>query len=241
MDLIYFSPTYTSKRVAQAFAGEFETVHEHDITQDKLERSFGSGDLVMVSVPVYSGRIPQLVYDRLENLGGDHTKCVINVTYGNRDYDDALLELSDLVKSKGFDVVGAMATIGEHTYGDIQKGRPNQQDFDEIRKYARSFKQRDAVAIEVPGNRPYKELKKGGNKFVPSQNENCVGCNWCIANCPTGAINPDMTVDEDKCMACFRCVKFCPVKGISVNSMKYSEFAKMFSEKLKERKENRFF
>ena len=72
--------------------------------------------LVVFSSPVYGGRIPKVARGRFANFFGNKTPCVITVTYGNRDFDDALLELYDFATANGFDVIGAAALIGRHTY-----------------------------------------------------------------------------------------------------------------------------
>ena len=54
------------------------------------------------------------------------------VVYGNRDYEDALLELSDRAKDWGLTPVAAGAFIGEHSYSrpslPVAEGRPDEDD-----------------------------------------------------------------------------------------------------------------
>lgn len=108
--LIYFSPTHTTSRVLQNIAKGFGgPMRQLDITHDPLSaaHSAPSDELVMVGVPVYGGRIPALVYSRLESLSGHGRPAVAVVVYGNRAYEDALLELQTLLTAKGFQVVAA--------------------------------------------------------------------------------------------------------------------------------------
>jgi hypothetical protein len=59
------------------------------------------------------------------------------VTYGNRHYDDALLELADMAEAQGFAVKGAAALVGRHTFGQIQSDRPDSNDLDADKDVAR--------------------------------------------------------------------------------------------------------
>lgn len=100
---IYFSPTYTSKKSAVSIARGLEgELTEIDLTlKDAIpEILFSRHDIVVFGFPVYAGRILPEALDRLSSFRGDHTPCVITVTYGNRHYDDALLELFDNIKEK---------------------------------------------------------------------------------------------------------------------------------------------
>ncbi len=52
--------------------------------------------------------------------------------------DDALLEMYDLVKENGFLPFAAAALVAQHTFGDIQRGRPNEKDLKEKTENYRS-------------------------------------------------------------------------------------------------------
>ena len=71
-----------------------------------LQKSFSAGELVVLGVPVYGGRIPALAAERMAQLKGQQTPVIILVTYGNRDYEDALLELKTILEQQQFVVVG---------------------------------------------------------------------------------------------------------------------------------------
>lgn len=139
---VYFSATGTSERGALAIANVFGQAEKGDLTRfdASLPRTeFGEDELVVFGAPVYGGRIYKGAAERFRKLKGNSTPCIVTVTYGNRDFDDALLELSDLVKELGFRPVAAAALIGEHTYGDIQKGRPDGNDLAEDAAFAKMF------------------------------------------------------------------------------------------------------
>lgn len=243
---VYFSPTDTSRRgvcaMAKALGGEFS---ELDLTHGAAEANFGAQELVIFGGPVYGGRLYKGQLERMAGLRGNNTPCVLTVTYGNRHYDDALLELCDWAKEHGFVPVAAAALIGQHTYGSIQVGRPNDDDLAEDAAFAEKIKAKleagDLSSPEIPGNRPYKDGGAGG-KFRPQTDDNCVLCGLCAMECPMQAIGTDFrTIDDSKCIACFRCIRRCPMGAKNMNVPAYNEFAAMFTERLKERRENEYF
>ena len=49
--------------------------------------------------------------------------------------------------------------------------------------------------------------------------EQCIGCESCVATCPTGALSMEdgkANVNEDTCVSCGACVGECPVGAISL-------------------------
>ena len=112
--LVYFSATYTTRKVVRAVAARLPgTVVEHDITAleppDDVALS-DRGDLMVVGVPVYAGRVPVMAADALLRFRGRGTPAIAVCVYGNRAYDDALVELCDLLGDGGFGVVAAEQT-----------------------------------------------------------------------------------------------------------------------------------
>lgn len=243
---IYFSPTETSRKGACAIAKALgSTYNELDLTCQGANAQFRSDEVVVFGAPVYGGRLFKGFVERLTGVRGDKTPCIVTVTYGNRDYDDALLEFCDLVSAQGFIPVAAAALIGQHTYGSIQVGRPNKDDLAEdaafAEKVADKLKNGDYSMPGVPGNRPYKEGGNGGS-FFPLTNDACIDCGRCTAECPMQAIDTDnRTIHTDRCIACFRCIRRCPVGAKHMDVPAYNEFAAMFTEKLKVPRTNAYF
>ena len=129
--VVYFSPTHTSAKVVHAVAEGMGALSyaESDLTYEKpAEMESIEGELTLVAVPVYGGRVPDVALERLQMLRGKRTPVVPIVVYGNRDYDDALLELSDVLKRQGFVPVAAGAFVGEHSFSSaeypVAAGRP---------------------------------------------------------------------------------------------------------------------
>lgn len=248
---IYFSPTGGSKKSAGSLAAALSggSHAEIDLTPadaTAVSHSFGPDDFVVFSVPCYKGRVPIIAVQRMAGIRGNQTPCIVSVTYGNRDYDDALLELHDLAAEKGFLVQGAAALVGRHTYGEIQVGRPDEKDAAENRRFVeelRAARHNDfskAVTLHIKGQTPYRGEGSGG-KFHPLTSDACTQCGLCVAECPTHAIADDCrTIDAAKCLSCFRCLRLCPVGAKNMDSEPYLSFARDFSQKLAARRENEY-
>ena len=212
--IAHFSPTGGTKKVADAIAAGFNIpVVEMDLTKADSAVTLGEKDALMAVLPVYAGRVPQISLERLSALKGSGQKAVAVVVYGNREFDDALLETKDALEANGFHVIAAAAFIAEHSIvRSIAAGRPDAEDEALCRQFAADVmaKADDAAPVQVPGNNPYKEVKPSA--FHPAANENCVKCGACAQRCPVGAIpldDPNQTNNE-LCINCMRCVQVCP-------------------------------
>ena len=116
---IFFSPTGSTRRLVSMLSKTFPSKpREVDITpytQRGLSMDFGPDDLVLFGVPVYGGRIPSPAVQTLRRMQGSRTPAVLVAAYGNREYDDALLELADIAAANGFIPFAAAALIAEHS------------------------------------------------------------------------------------------------------------------------------
>lgn len=212
----HFSPTGGTKKVADAIAAGFDTpVEEMDLTKSDVSVTLGEKDALMAVLPVYAGRVPQISLERLSALKANGQKAVAVVVYGNREFDDALLETKDALEANGFKVIAAAAFIAEHSIvRSIAAGRPDAEDEALCRQFAADVmaKADDAPTVSVPGNNPYAELRPSA--FHPSADENCVKCGTCAKQCPAGAIPADdpSRTNNDVCINCMRCIQVCPVQ-----------------------------
>lgn len=245
---IYFSPTETSKKGVLTIAKEFSsTVNEIDVTKlsSKLSKTdFNENDIVVFGAPVYCGRLYEGFVDKLKEFTGKATPCIITVTYGNRDFDDALLEMYDVVIERGFIPFAGCALVAQHTYGKIAIGRPNQEDIKEDIEFANKAKEfiNSGKELKVSGNRPYKD--GGDGHFTPLvDTEKCTNCGYCAKECPVDAIDMvrSFNTDSDKCISCFRCIKVCPKGARNMNTEQYINWAKDFTQKLSVPQKNIYF
>jgi ferredoxin len=213
---ITFSPTGGTKKVADAIVstwGESEHIDLAAPSANFSNRCFCADDWVAIAMPVYNGRIPAFAAERLKQIKADGTKCLVIAVYGNRAYEDALIELNDTALQCGFKVIAGVAAVAEHSImRQFASGRPDAADMNELAEFGKQvmekFEAGDSVPA-IPGNRPY---RKAGAAFVPKAARNCNSCGICAKNCPVQAIdltNPKQ-VDKSKCIGCFRCVAVCP-------------------------------
>ncbi len=193
---IYFSPTGGTKRVMDCLAQGWDKAEALDLsdpTTDYSSFSFGAEDLCLIGVPSFGGRVPQTAVERLGKMKADRTPAVLVCVYGNRAYEDTLLELSDTLTAAGFRPRAAVAAIAEHSImHQFAAGRPDEADARELAEFAERIKvslMEDAdKELTLPGNRPYKPF---GGTLKPSVTESCTGCGICAKVCPVQAISVD--------------------------------------------------
>lgn len=213
-DLYYFSPTGGTKKVGYEFAQAVsKKVKLIDLAGDC--NSSMESDLTIIAVPVFGGRIPAISSERIRSLQGAGKKAVTLVVYGNRAYEDALLELNDSVREGGFEIVASGAFIAQHSIvPEVGRGRPDAKDKEEIRAFAQKVIERMESGVKkeiiVPGNFPYKaEMNQSA---TPISLPSCSLCEKCAIVCPVNAIHIQETVvtDSEKCILCMACTSVCP-------------------------------
>lgn len=214
---MYFSPCGSTESIAREAAEtlDMDCFPVNLTNRECYQPTFTADDLVVVAGPVYGGRIPGPMTDKLKKMQGNGAKALALVVYGNRAYEDALLETVDTLEASGFKPIAGGAFIARHVFvPEVAQGRPNEDDFKEVAKLARAFAEKAQTGttetIRVPGNRPYRQ---GMTTVVtPTVSmADCRRCGVCVNACPTGAIDktsPDI-VDKNLCINCMRCVECC--------------------------------
>lgn len=225
---ITFSPTGGTKRVCEWLCEGLgkENIHtDLCLREEQLQQpTISCDDLVIIAMPVYAGRVPALAVERLRRIGSNRARCVLVAVYGNRAYDDALLEMQDVATEMGFRVVAAVCAIAEHSIARIYgAGRPDALDRKELADFASAIQKKvesedSFPSLTLPGNRPYRPCNVGP---FPEANEHCTDCGTCVTQCPAGAIPSDSPqgVNKDICISCMRCVAVCPSKARGIGAL----------------------
>lgn len=228
---IVFSPTGGTKKVATllggALSGEVTSIDLTDCKQQFPTIQLTQEDVAIIAVPSYGGRVPAVATQRLALLRGHGARAILVCVYGNRAYEDTLVELEDVAKQAGFRVIAAVAAVAEHSIArQFAAGRPDAQDAKQLSSFAGQIQAKlsagDATEPAIPGNRPYK--KAAGAGMVPKPTKECTQCGICAAECPVQAIDKEnpKKVNEKLCFSCMRCVSVCPHSARKVNPVMLS-------------------
>ena len=253
---IYFSPTQTTKKIVEAIGKgtQLLSIEDIDLTFAKSSNDLlvvKQDDLAMIGSPVYTGRVPLPVISKLLGLKGKGGPAVIVVLYGNRAYEDALIELRDIVTEAGFNVIAAAAFIGEHSYSNpatpVAAGRPDNEDIAKATAFGWEVREKiaklsvvtDQALLTVPGNHPYKERGALSNVSPDTIEEICIKCGQCASVCPTGVVTVGDTVVTDRsgCIRCCACVKVCPTKARVMREPRIQQVVEQLTVKCSARKE----
>ncbi len=213
--LAHFSPTGGTKKVADAIASGFDLpLTEVDLTAPTCPPVTEEQDLLLAVLPVFAGRVPKIALERLTAVVGSCRRAVAVVVYGNREFDDALLETKNTLEACGCRVIATGAFIAEHSIvRSVAAARPDAQDEALARDFAGKILARTEASpsLQVPGVLPYREHPPASAH--PSANESCIRCGLCAKGCPTGAIDEEapQSCKGELCINCMRCVQACPL------------------------------
>lgn len=90
-------------------------------------RSYGPGDLVIFGTPTYAGRIPNKLLPFVQSgFQGNGALAVPVAVFGNRSYDNALMELRNELEAHGFHTVAGAGVPTEHVFQRQAGPRPSQ-------------------------------------------------------------------------------------------------------------------
>ncbi len=225
---IAFSPTGGTQRAADIVTEALGSPGEKiDLTDPHASFStirLDEEDVAVIAVPSFDGRVPALAAERLARVSGHGARAILVCVYGNRAYEDTLVELEDVARAAGFHEVAALAAVAEHSIlHQYATGRPDGTDRAELEDFARRIAEKlagpDAATAPtgVPGNRPYKNA--GSSTMVPKGDSSCVACGLCARRCPAQAIDPanPRKTDAERCIGCMRCVSECPQGARKLN------------------------
>ena len=249
---IFFSPSGTTKQITKRITAVMKSeIKEYDLLKMSISQQieFSKEDVVVVGMPVFAGRIPEICLKQLNNLQGNRTFVIICVVYGNREYEDALLELQEIIENQGFIVFSAAAFVGQHSiFNQVAANRPDEDDLIEIEKFAtacfeklKNINDNNCERLKIKGNHPYRAYSNISLK--PSATSKCNRCGVCAKICPANAIdinNPRKT-DKDKCISCTACIAACPQKARKFSGLLYKVAGTKFKKANTIRKEPDIF
>lgn len=275
-----FSPTGGTEHIVSLLAEEMGKclklpVHKISFTlpdERKKSCTFTEEDLLILGTPVYAGRIPNKILPDVDrSFEGNGTLAVAVSVFGNRNYDDGLMELALLLENHGFCVAAAAAAAARHAFSDdIGAGRPDKQDEEELRVFARraaekikEFSGKEKIvsgnksscgvsALQITGHNPvgpyYTPLRADGQpaKFLkakPVTDENlCNRCGTCAQVCPMGSISrEDPSVVNGICIKCQACIRACPTQAKHFEDEDFLSHVEMLREHYTRRAANAFF
>ena len=232
---VYFSATDTTKKTVLTIADEAARLlgaerEDYDFTLPGMrENGFAAGkdDLVIFGTPVYAGRVPNVLLKYLATIQGNGALAVPVVLFGNRNFDDGLIELRDILENTGFHTVAAAAFVGEHSFSKtLAAGRPDADDMKEALAFAgkvaekvKGLPEGEAPApVEVDGvPHPYRGYyqprdRKGVSidirKIKSLVSDACDDCKICADVCPMGSISHENVREYTGiCIKCGACIK----------------------------------
>jgi NAD-dependent dihydropyrimidine dehydrogenase PreA subunit/NAD(P)H-dependent FMN reductase len=268
----YFSATDTTKRtvseiaavIAEKLNARLETLDFTLPSGRTTPAEFSKGDLVVFGTPVYAGRVPNVLLKYLETIRGNGALAVPVVLYGNRNYDDALIELRDLLERAGLHTIAAGAFIGEHSFSEVLAGgRPDAEDLRRIKRFAEKtagglkqpgFSGERGVISPVPVKgtpQPYSGYyqprdRKGNpvdiRKVTPVTEAACTNCKLCAQLCPMGSIDfEQVSMLSGICIKCCACIKKCPAHAKHFTDSGYLYHQKELEEGFARRAEPEWF
>lgn len=229
---MYFTGTGTTARITTTIAysmwSEMKSAgfeKEADINfSPKAARekvyAFDENDIVVFGVPVIAGRVPNVLLPFLDTLEGGGAMAIPVVLYGNRNFDDALIELRNILEDKGFNTVAAAAFIGEHSFSKtLGAGRPDAADMKEATQFAKDAA--DKILWIMRDSREHeRELFAVLEEVCPVEVEGCEPIRPYYKprdrhgeHINILKVKPKLY--EDKCIKCGMCASICPMGSIS--------------------------
>lgn len=263
----YFSPTGGTLRVAQAIAEQLGKAlqlpikyHSYTLPSERRQLpTFANDELIIWATPTYAGRIPNKTLDVVRSaIKIKDLPCIAIVTYGNRNFDNALAELAALMRDSGGKLLGAAAVVTRHVFSEtIAAQRPNAQDFQQIAAFClqilEKLKTNNNAPFSIPGEEnpakyytPLREDKTPANflKAKPQHDSSrCNTCGNCLSVCPMDSIQNEMgkPIFTGICIKCQACRHICPQNAIRFTDSDFLSHIAMLEKWYSSPKSSAFF
>lgn len=262
VSLFYYSPTHTTQKIVYEIAAGIgidpQKVIENNLTYPEYASSLigvEPEDLVIIGAPVYAGRIASQALQRFADFKFAGQPAVLVAVYGNRNYDDALIDLREYALAAGLRPIAAGAFVGEHSYSTkafpVGRGRPDIDDKQAARDFGRKIYEKVQSLstklawpeLKVPGVFPLPERRLIPPSFAETVHERCIQCGHCQEICPTGAVyfKKGYQTHPDLCTVCCACLKECPRHARVIDSEHLQKFREMLASTCATRRQPEIF
>lgn len=245
INLVYFSQTENTKKIAEAMAESF-TKNGHSVRNIKMEEAtvvdLQECDLFGIGTPTFESHAPTPVKMFLKKIPLlNNTKAFVFSTGGGAS-GNVLYNLTKILRQKKVKVISGFFSLGEihHPAPCIlhkSPNRPNQSDLDKAKSFAFGLLEHIAdTSKAIPNSRPDSLKQRYGfynvvgvigmldgviRMLVPKPKHNqtkCSKCVLCVKECPMNNINmrPYPKL-QSSCVRCYRCQNICPSQAFSSN------------------------
>ncbi|MBQ8330578.1 MAG: 4Fe-4S binding protein [Lachnospiraceae bacterium] len=277
---VYFSPAGSTGAVTEHIAGLIagkcgvpcKTI-DFTLPEMRAEKyRFDENDLVIFGMPTYAGRVPNKALPFVQSLfEGNGALAVSLVTYGNRNFDSSLTELTEELTAKGCRVLSAGAWVCRHVFSEkIAARRPDIQDHEKMEVFADEVVRRLAT-LETDGIHYSKGLEtevwkspviRGGEPVAPyyipkgedgkpakflkakplTDTAKCTNCGICADVCPLGSVSKENYAEVPGiCIKCQACVVKCPEGAKYFDDAAFLSHVRMLENNFTVRKEPEWY
>ena len=157
---VYYSAVGSTEKVVTGIAEKIAAVlgvpvetYDFTLPENRTEpKVFAADQLVVFGTPVYAGRVPNKMLPIVQsNFKGEGALAVPVVTFGNRSYDNGLIELRNELENNGFHTIAGAGVVCEHVFSNkLAPGRPDADDWTKLNAFAEAVAEKVKEMTEIP-------------------------------------------------------------------------------------------